>query len=182
MRALLLAALLLCTGVLQAETVDELEARLGALRPVNGSFIQEKHLRALPQPLTSTGLFELTPEHGLLWQVRSPLQQDYRIDDSGISRLTPQGWQEQPGRDAAAHQSRLFLSLLRGDRKRLEENFEVIYKGDDSAWQVELLPRSSLMRQVFTRISVEGSEHVERIELFETQGDRTLLRLTSQYR
>lgn len=182
MRGLLLVALLLCAGLLRAETVDELEARLGALRPLSGSFVQEKHLRALPQPLTSTGLFELTAEHGLLWQVRSPLQQDYRIDDAGISRLTPQGWQEQPGRDAAAHQSRLFLALLRGDRQRLEENFEVTVQGDDSAWQVELLPRSALMRQVFTRISVAGSEHVERIELFETQGDRTLLRLTSEYR
>jgi len=182
MRRLLLAALILASPLLRAETPATLEQRLGSLPPASGSFVQEKHLRALAQPLTSRGRFELTAERGLLWQLRSPIERDYRINDDGILLLTPQGWQEQPGRDAAAYQSRLFLALLRGDRQRLDEDFEVSLSGSDDAWQVELLPRSPLMRQIFSRISVQGGAQVERIELFETQGDRTLLHLQAEPR
>lgn len=180
MKRLLAAVLLFGVTAVQAGPDESLQAHLDNLGPASGSFVQEKHLRALPQPLTSSGRFELTEEKGLLWQLRSPVERDYRIDEHGIAQLTPQGWQEQPGRDAAAQQSRLFLALLRGDRQRLDQDFEISYQGSPDAWQVELIPRSALLRQVFARIWVEGGAQVDRIELFETQGDRTLLRLHSE--
>lgn len=182
MKRLLLAVLLSGAGMAQGETLAELQARLAAPGALSGSFVQEKHLRALAQPLTSSGRFELTTEQGLLWQLLSPLQRDYRIDEHGIAQRTPQGWQKQPGRDAAAYQSKLFLALLRGDRQRLEEDFQVSHQGDANAWQIELVPRSALLQQIFSRITVQGGAQVERIELFETQGDRTLLRLQAEPR
>ncbi len=38
-------------------------------------------------------------------------------------------------------------------------------------------PRSMLLKQVFNQINIDGGELVQRIELLETQGDSTVLRM-----
>jgi hypothetical protein len=164
-------------GLAQAFDLAQLSAQLAKPAVVRGPFIQEKHLRALPQPLTSHGQFVLSREHGLLWQLRSPLQQDYRIDDRGIARRTVQGWQQQSGQDVAAQQSRLFLAVLKGDHAGLADDFELQLSGNAEAWQLDLIPRSRLLQQIFNVIHIQGGALVECIELAETQGDSTLLRL-----
>ncbi|UTW09532.1 outer membrane lipoprotein carrier protein LolA [Pseudomonas benzenivorans] len=176
-RLLLLATWLLCAPLAQAFDLAQLSAQLAAPAVVRGPFIQEKHLRALDRPLTSQGVFVLSASQGLLWQLRSPLQLDYRIDEQGIARRTPAGWQLQPGQDTAAQQSRLFLAVLRGDRSGLERDFELRLVGSAEAWELHLRPRSLLLQQVFSAIHIQGGALVQRIELLETQGDRTLLRL-----
>lgn len=169
--------LLVLMPTAQAFDLDQLGAQLAKHAVVRGPFIQEKHLRALPQPLTSQGEFVLSRDAGLLWQLRSPLTQDYRIDANGIARRTAQGWQLQPGQDVAAQQSRLFLAVLKGDHSGLARDFELQLSGSSEAWQLTLTPRSLLLKQIFSTIRIDGGALVERIELHETQGDRTLMRM-----
>lgn len=157
--------------------LDQLSAQLAKPAVVRGPLIQEKHLRALPQPLTSRGQFVLSRDLGLLWQLQSPLQQDYRIDGQGIAKRTPKGWQQQPGQDVAAQQSRLFLAVLKGDHSGLARDFQLRLSGTSEAWQLRLTPRSPLLKQIFDSIQIDGGALVERIELHETQGDRSVLRL-----
>lgn len=168
---------LLATAQAWAFDLDQLSAQLARPAVLRGPFIQEKHLRALEHPLTSRGQFVLAAEHGLLWQLRNPLQLDYRIDQGGVARHTGSGWQPLPGQDMAAQQSRLFLAVLRGDRSGLERDFELRLSGSRDAWTLQLRPRSLLLKQIFSAIHIQGGAQVERIELLETQGDRTLLRL-----
>lgn len=177
LRALLLVPALLAGGLAQAFDLDQLAQRLAAPAVVRGPFVQEKHLRALPQPLTSTGRFTLAREGGLLWRLEKPLRQDYRISEQGIARRVDGHWQAQPGQDVAAQQSRLFLAVLQGDRSGLERDFALALEGDGQHWTLHLTPRDLLLQQIFSAIRIEGGALVERIELLETQGDRTLLRL-----
>ncbi|PVZ15483.1 MULTISPECIES: outer membrane lipoprotein carrier protein LolA [unclassified Pseudomonas] len=175
----LLAVVLLTPLLAHALTLAELSAQLAKPAVIRGPFVQEKHLRSLPQPLTSTGQFVLARDHGLLWLLRAPLQQDYRIDDAGIARRDANGWQTLPARSAGAQQNHLFFAVLRGDSSQLEHDFELSVQGTAEHWQVSLVPRSLLLKQVFDHIELSGGQFVERIELFETQGDRTVLRMPS---
>lgn len=178
-RCTLLIGLLLTALSSQAEqlTLDQLSQQLSQHPVVRGLFIQEKHLRALPQPLTSSGTFVLAADAGLLWKLEKPLKQDYRIDANGIAKRTADGWQMQPSRDVAAQQSKLFLDVLKGNHSGLARNFELQLSGDATAWTLALTPTSLLLKQVFSRIDISGGELVEGIELHEVQGDRTLLRM-----
>lgn len=157
--------------------LDQLSEQLGKPKVVRGSFIQEKHLRALPQPLTSRGTFVLAKDYGLLWLLKRPLQQDYRIDDQGIARRTEQGWQFVAQQSATAQQNRLFLAVLKGDSSGLRQDFDLSLSGSADNWQLDLTPRSVLLKQVFKAIVISGGALVQRIELQETQGDSTVLRL-----
>jgi hypothetical protein len=175
LRLLMSVLALIFAGQIQAFDLDQLGAQLAKPALVRGSFIQEKHLRGLALPLTSKGQFVLSREFGLLWFLISPVQQDYRIDASGIARRSPSGWLEQPGQDVAAQQSRIFLAVLQGDHSGLAGDFDLQLQGTREAWQLHLQPRSLLLKQIFSAILIQGGALVERIELQETQGDRTVL-------
>ena len=169
-------ALLFCSSA-HAFDLQQLSEQLAKPQVIHGQFVQEKHLRALPKPLTSTGTFVLAKDHGLLWQLKTPLQQDYRITAQGIARRSSNGWQMLPGKSAGAEQNRLFLAVLQGDSSGLQRDFELQLQGEPDRWTLTLTPRSLLLKQVFNRITIDGGELVQRIELQETQGDSTLLRM-----
>ena len=170
-------ALSLLSPLAQAFSLDDLQRQLSAPAVVKGPFIQEKHLRALPQPLLSKGQFVLAREHGLLWLLQTPLRQDYRIDANGIARRDPSGWQRLPSASAGAEQNRLFLAVLQGDSSGLQRDFDLQLQGTPDHWTLTLTPRSLLLKQVFKQINIEGGELVQRIELQEAQGDSTQLKM-----
>jgi outer membrane lipoprotein-sorting protein len=109
--------------------LQQLSDQLAKPQVIHGNFIQEKHLRALPKPLTSTGTFVLAKDHGLLWQLKTPLQQDYRITAQGIARRDGTSWQMLPGKSAGAEQNRLFLAVLQGDSSGLQRDFDLQLQG-----------------------------------------------------
>ena len=164
-------------GLANAFDLQQLSDQLAKPEVIHGQFIQEKHLRALPQPLTSKGTFVLAKNHGLLWLLKTPLQQDYRITDQGIARRDASGWQMLPGKSAGAEQNRLCLAVLQGDSSGLQRDFELSLSGEAQDWRLTLVPRSMLLKQVFTQINITGGELVHSIELLEAQGDSTLLRM-----
>lgn len=176
-KAYVAALLLGLSPLAHAFDLQQLSDQLARPQVIHGNFIQEKHLRALPKPLTSTGTFVLAKDHGLLWQLNSPLKQDYRITALGIARRNGSEWQMLPGKSAGAEQNRLFIAVLQGDSSGLARDFELRLQGQPTQWTLTLTPRSLLLKQVFTQINIDGGELVQRIELQETQGDSTVLKL-----
>ncbi|MDQ0738164.1 outer membrane lipoprotein carrier protein LolA [Pseudomonas sp. W4I3] len=157
--------------------LQQLSEQLAKPSVIHGHFTQEKHLRALPQPLVSKGSFVLAKDHGLLWLLKTPLQQDYRISAQGIARRDANGWQLLPTKSAGTEQNRLFLAVLGGDSSGLQRDFELQLQGEAQQWKLTLIPRSLLLKQVFTQINIDGGALVNAIELLETQGDSTVLRM-----
>ncbi|WP_323163900.1 outer membrane lipoprotein carrier protein LolA [Pseudomonas atacamensis] len=176
-RSLGALTLLAVSSWANAFDLQQLSEQLAKPDVIHGQFIQEKHLRALPQPLISKGSFVLAKNHGLLWLLKTPLQQDYRITANGIARRDSNGWQLLPNKSAGAEQNRLFLAVLQGDSSGLQRDFELALSGTAQQWQLTLTPRSVLLKQVFKQINIDGGALVQTIELLETQGDSTLLRM-----
>ncbi|UVL14648.1 MULTISPECIES: outer membrane lipoprotein carrier protein LolA [Pseudomonas] len=176
-RSLGALTLLAVSSWANAFDLQQLSEQLAKPDVIHGQFIQEKHLRALPQPLISKGSFVLAKNHGLLWLLKTPLQQDYRITANGIARRDTNGWQPLPNKSAGAEQNRLFLAVLQGDSSGLQRDFELALSGTAQQWQLTLTPRSMLLKQVFKQINIDGGALVQTIELLETQGDSTLLRM-----
>ncbi len=176
-KTLSVLALLTVSALANAFELQQLSEQLAKPEVIHGRFIQEKHLRALPQPLLSKGDFVLAKNRGLLWLLKTPLQQDYRITAKGIARRDDNGWQLLPNKSAGAEQNRLFLAVLQGDSSGLQRDFELALSGDAQQWKLTLTPRSLLLKQVFKQINIDGGALVQTIELLETQGDSTVLRM-----
>ncbi|BFN26891.1 lipoprotein chaperone [Pseudomonas sp. SCT] len=165
------------TAMAQPFDLPQLAEQLSGPAVVRGDFIQEKHLRALPQPLTSHGQFALSRDHGLLWLLQQPIRQDYRITPEGIARRNENGWQAVDPQGGSARQNQLFLAVLSGATQALQRDFQLELSGAATAWRLQLTPRGALLRQIFADIEIHGGETVTQIELHEAQGDRTLIRL-----
>ena len=176
-KTLSVLALLTMSALANAFDLQQLSEQLAKPDVIHGQFTQEKHLRALPQPLMSKGSFVLAKNHGLLWLLKTPLKQDYRITAKGIARRDDNGWQLLPNKSAGAEQNRLFLAVLQGDSSGLQRDFELALSGDAQQWKLTLTPRSLLLKQVFNQINIDGGALVQTIELLETQGDSTVLRM-----
>ena len=174
-------ALLAMSTLANAFDLQQLSEQLAKPDVIHGQFTQEKHLRALPQPLISKGSFVLAKNHGLLWLLKTPLKQDYRITAKGIARRDDNGWQLLPNKSAGAEQNRLFLAVLQGDSSGLQRDFELALSGDAQQWKLTLTPRSLLLKQVFNQINIDGGALVKTIELLETQGDSTVLRMQDSH-
>lgn len=174
-RYALAAFWLVSTGVFAFDE-EQLAQQLAQVQVLRGDFVQEKHLRGLPQPLRSHGRFVLSRD-GLLWDLDKPLPRRYRISPQGVALWQDGRWQVQGNQDAAARQSRLFLSVLQGDQQGLREEFDLQVQGSEDDWLLSLLPKSLLLKQIFQRIEVRGGQYVRSIELLESQGDRTLMQM-----
>lgn len=169
--------MLLLSSKLWAFDSAQLAQQLAAAEVVRGEFVQEKHLRSLSMPLSSRGQFVLSQRYGLLWKVQQPFAQTYRIDEQGVSLLTDKDWQRQLGQNVAARQSQLFLAVLQGNQSALDADFNLQLQGNAEQWQLQLRPKAVFLQQIFTLIEIHGGALVERIELHETQGDRTVMRM-----
>jgi outer membrane lipoprotein-sorting protein len=173
--AVLLAA---CAAPACAFGLNDLQAQLSKAPVVRGQFVQQKYLRSLEEPLTSTGRFTLSSADGLLWELRSPLHQDLLLTTSGVFRRDDGGkWQALPQAVGAGRETRMFLTVLSGDTQALRDNFNMALSGAADDWQLVMTPKSALLKQIFTDIRISGGKLVQRIELRETQGDKTVMEM-----
>ena len=157
-------------------TLQDLERQLQATPRLRGRFIQEKHLRDLPQPLVSEGHYVLSLGDGLLWFLEKPVEQALRITPDGIAQRNSDGrWNPAGSPSGRRQDTRLFLAVLTGDTAALQENFDLALSGTGDEWTLTLTPRGSLLRQIFRDIIIRGDTTVRRISLNETQGDRSEL-------
>jgi hypothetical protein len=161
-----------------AFNLKELQSQLREAPVVRGQFVQQKYLRSLSHPLTSTGLFTLSSNKGLLWELRMPLHQDLLLTQAAIYRRDDGGkWQILPQAVGGGRETHMFLTILSGDTDVLRDNFDMTLSGTASDWQLVMTPKSILLKQIFTDIRIAGGKLVQRIELRETQGDKTVMEM-----
>ncbi|MFZ7236722.1 LolA family protein [Avibacterium gallinarum] len=168
--------LVLLLGVISlplwAFSEQDLIKQLQQSHNVQGDFLQQRFLKALPQPIESSGQFALVAEKGLLWKMQQPFSTELRITSQGIEQWNGQHWISN-GNMTQSQQIRLFLGLLSGDLSGLKSHFDVALSGDAKQWTLHLTPSSLLMKQIFMSIIVQGNQSVTAMQLNEVQGDST---------
>jgi len=177
-RGLLLLCFLLFTSLsTQAFDLSDLQKKLQQAPIVRGDFVQEKYIAGLPIPLMGSGQFCLSTKQGLLWDFTMPIKQRLRITAKGLAReVGVNQWHLEAGL-MDRQQTQLFLAVLQGDTSELQKQFQLALSGNQENWQLTLTPKSALLKQIFTRIQLNGGALLSRIELFESSGERTLIKL-----
>jgi len=133
---------------------------------VQGNFVQQRQLKSLSKPMTTSGSFTLVPQKGLLWKMQKPFETTLRVRSDGIMQWNGSQWVN-PNASKLNGQSRqikLFLDLLGGNTQGLEKQFDL-----------KLTPKTAITRQIFNRIEINGDTLVRKIELDEKQGDKTIM-------
>lgn len=159
-------------------------ARELAKTPVlRGNFIQRKFLSGIPKPLKSSGSYVIARDQGIWWHTQLPFDSDFiltqtsmvQLDDGKVSaRLTAD---QQPGLRVVGD---VFFSIFSLDPATLAGNFELFgQRGERDAWIMGLRPRAAAMRNVMSETVITGATRVDKVEFWDSHGDRTEITLSS---
>ncbi|WP_274585328.1 outer membrane lipoprotein carrier protein LolA [Neisseria leonii] len=170
------AALMLASPLLWAFSAAELAQILQKPASVQGAFSQQRYLKTLPKPMSASGRFVLLPRKGLIWHMQQPFDNRLRVRADGIMQWDGKNWTGGAGNAAQGRQVGLFLDLIGGNVQALEKQFDLNVSGTPQKWTLRLMPKTALMKQIFTSVEIEGDSVVRRIGLNEKQGDRTVMR------
>lgn len=174
---LLLTVSLFASASAWALTPAELTTHLQQPNTIQGQFVQQRYLKSLPKPLQTTGQFALQKQTGLFWHVQKPLDVQLRVRPNGIAQWDKKTWRNSSQSGQAA-QVKLFMAVLGGNTQELSKQFDLDVSGSLKQWTLTLRPKTTIMKQVFQNITIQGDQVVRQVELREKQGDRTVMKFT----
>lgn len=182
-RRALLIALWPVAAIAEPSLAQAVRERLQQPEWLRGEFTQTKKVPGFAKPLVSTGNFVAARGRGVLWRTLKPFASELRLTQNEI-RAT-QGGQTAMRLDAAREPAvrlitTLMFSLLNGDVSGLADVFEVTGSTKGASWQLSLAPKPGALQQVLKKVELEGDGFVRRIQLFEANGDESLIQLTGQ--
>lgn len=148
---------------------------------VRGTFTQRKYLAELERPLISTGRFVVADSYGLLWQIERPIQAQLVITRQHLVRrsngheIARIGADRQPALRVVAA---VLLAVFQADMDRLRQYFEIEAQSrDQDRWAMTLRPTGGAVSAFIERLRIQGAAHIERIEIDQPGGDRSVIEL-----
>ena len=178
---LLLAALLaggLAAHAAEPWTLDRLMQGLAQMRSARASFVEQKTVRVLEQPLVASGELSFTAPDRLEKRTLRPRPELLLLQGETLT-LERAGRQMQL--DLRSHpEVAAFTESLRGtlagDRKALERVYHLALNGDTERWMLVLTPLDAKVGKVIARIRMEGArDGVRSVEILQADGDSSLM-------
>lgn len=181
MKHLLLVLLTLSTSLTaRADDLQDILQTLAAKPLVRAEFSQKKTLPALKKPLHSEGQLVFAGTEGVLLFIRKPVQAQLVITADVLLQKTAHTQTrlrlDQSPYGAAAG---IFSQLMNGDAKKLQTTFRVeALEKNGRAWSLSLRPRDNRLQKIFTTLHIRGDDYLRELQISDTGGGETLMRLT----
>lgn len=187
--ACLLAAALLALPAAAQEAgwdVAKLMRELGQVKRTQARFVERKYMKVLKAPLESSGTLTYAAPDRLEKRTLKPKPELLAIAGDSLTIETREGkrhtlrLQDYPVLWAFVESIR---ATLGGDQATLERFYATEVEGGPARWQLYLVPRERSMRQVISQIRIGGGNaRIELIEVQETKGDRSVMRIVEESR
>jgi outer membrane lipoprotein-sorting protein len=180
-RLLLLAALALPWAALaEAWNLKGLMHDLAEVPASRARFVETRHIALLSQPLELKGTLSYERPHRLAKHVLSPFDELTSADGEtltvvnktrGTQRLI--SLREHPEAGALVAGMR---ATLAGDQAQLERHYQLELSGTRASWTLRLRPRDARLKGFVDSVAMAGTAaRVQRIEVLETGGDRSVM-------
>ncbi len=170
---LFLAACALQVQRAEATLPEALTAHLKNTPLLHVEFTQTRHLAALSRPLKTTGRMVLSKDHGVIWQVRKPLNLTYVVGPKGMMEVGPDGKAKRRSAQdvpVVAQMGRIIQALLQGRWSALDDYFTLRGEGTADRWKIALVPKAQTAA-FLKGVQVNGGRFIERIHVDEASGD-----------
>lgn len=154
--------------------MEKVAKRLVAGTSLQGHFAQEKHLAFLQKPFVSSGNFRIDRSAGLHWQVLDPLASLMVVDGTKVLL------DGQPVADHGVGQlmGLIMFALMEDRLDTVADHFSITGEVSSRQWALSLQPLSRRLKSVLQHIELRGDEYLREIEIFERDGNRTMIVLS----
>ncbi|MGH8768583.1 MAG: LolA-related protein [Burkholderiales bacterium] len=168
-------------------SLEKLMRDLGQVQSAKARFVERKYLKVLNAPLELRGTLTYNAPGWLEKRTHSPRPETLTLDGD---RLTIENQARRESRSLRLQDYpvlRAFVesmrSTLSGDIRALERFYRVELEGGPAQWRLYLVPRDQEMRTVISLIRIGGSrDRVDLIEVNETSGDRSVMKVYEEHR
>jgi hypothetical protein len=162
------------------DLLETILQRLAEPAVVRAQFVQERHIADMTRPSVSSGRITVSRQDGVLWQTESPLKVALAFTPHGIIQTGADGVRRRQGERRGAVETeiaRVMQGILGGDAASLKASFAAQASGSLERWTVRLTPRAREVARFLRHIRLDGGGRLEAIEIEETSGNHTAIRL-----
>ena len=163
----------------------ELMQLLSEVQSSRVQFTETRHSAMLKKPLTLSGQLVYRRPDRLEKHVQAPFVETTTIEGSRVTVTRGDKSADRvmtlPAGSAAQGLIESLRATLAGDLPTLERHFAVAVSGSRSAWSLSLSPRDGTLPVV--RVAFEGTgDRIQKIEVVESGGDRTVTTISDEMR
>lgn len=161
------------------DLLDNILKRLSEPAVIRAQFVQERLIADLTRPAVSRGRIAVSRRDGLLWQIESPVELTLAFAPDAIIETGSDGVRRSrsQGRSVETQIGRVMRGILGADAETLRTTFTATANGSLERWSVRLAPRPREMARVLREIRLAGTRYLETIEVEETAGNLTTIRM-----
>ena len=180
--ALLVAARAAAEPLSPAALLEAVMRRLATVPDSRASFVEEKTVAALAEPVRSQGWLAYRRPGYLEKATTGPVAESLMVDGDRLSLIIA-GQQprlidlrDEPALAALVDAIRGTLS---GDVSTLRRSYAVAMKGDVGAWTLTLTPTTPPLTDMLRQVVVEGAAAtLRRVETLQPNGDRSVMTIS----
>jgi hypothetical protein len=182
MRKILLAALMLLWGqgggAEESWGLTQLMQAMAQVESSSARFTETKYLSVLTTPLTLSGKLSYVRPGRVEKHVLVPYDERLTVENDVLT-LEKNGKNrtlDLPSHPVAWAFVESIRATLSGDLALLQRFYRARFDGDHAAWRLILEPLDSEITAYVQSITIDGSDnHIDRIELREAGGDRSVM-------
>ncbi len=165
------------TALSQSSSLEDIAEQIQPNTDISGQFTQKKYIQILPQPLISTGRFQLQQSGELNWEVIEPIHSRLIFSRDGISQqVDGQDTQTLISKQTATLViGKILRAILANDWQTLQQYFTIDVTQSDENWQLQLSPKEAFMQKAIKKISLFGNKQLNEVIIYESNQDRTEL-------
>ncbi len=160
---------------------------LGQVRSSKARFVERKYLKVLTAPLELRGTLTYVAPGKLEKRTLSPKAETLTVEGD---RLTIESTARNEHRTLRLQDYPVLWafvesirSTLSGDIQALERFYRIELEGGQEQWRLYLVPRDKEVRTVISLVRIGGSrDRVDRIEVNEANGDRSVMKVYEEHR
>jgi outer membrane lipoprotein-sorting protein len=161
--------------------VRELFDSLSHAKPARASFHEKKFVALLDRPVESAGELVFTPPSRMEKRTTTPRAESMVVDGDVVTleragRKQTLRLREHP---AIAVLIESIRATLAGDLATLTKTYSTALAGDTGQWRLTLRPLDPSLGTLVERLEITGAQaQVKTIEIFQADGDRSVMTLT----
>lgn len=168
----------------QAVTLVELQQRFSQQPVLRAEFEQQRSISGMTKPLKSSGELLISQQKGLWWAQQKPFPLTLLLDDKRMVQTLA----GQPPQVVTADNNpqmfqfnHLLTALFHADSQALEQNFALQFSDlGHNQWRLVLTPKTTPLDKLFKRITLNGGQFLETIDIDDMQSDATHIRFFNQ--
>ena len=166
-------------------TLSDLLSLRAKIQEDSAAFTQERRIHYVRNPLLSSGYLRFVAPDHLEMIVSNPEAESFLYDDGMLSfNKAGEEHTDQVSVDSNLLLSAMFSGLigtLSGNEDELKRVFFVKFEAGGCNWRMSLIPKSKRVLEKVQEIELRGMEqHIDEIEIWQANGDHSLLRITEQ--